>query len=252
MSVEEKLCVDWKDFQENLKTSFAQLRSDEDFADVTLACEDADFEVHKLILASVSPFFRAILTKTKNRPHPLIYLRGVRARELEAVVDFAYQGEANILQENLEDFLALAEELQLKGLAGLSDEEEEVEMQATKDQTNQEKFDAKLIHPMKTGDSQHNDRESEITQSTFPSINDSVGFKEKPVVHVKEETKLLIRTLIRKGDRLWRCVKCRYTSKKRSHISVHVEKHIVGLEYLCNLCGKVSKTSSSAKQHRCA
>ena len=76
MVMEEKLCVDWKDFQENLKTSFAQRRSDKDFADVTVACEDADFEVHKLIIASVSPFFRVLLTKTKNHPHPLIYMRG--------------------------------------------------------------------------------------------------------------------------------------------------------------------------------
>ena len=34
-----------------------QLRSERDFANVTLASEDADIEVHKLIFASVSPFF---------------------------------------------------------------------------------------------------------------------------------------------------------------------------------------------------
>ena len=38
-----------------------------------------------------------------------------------ASVDFLYRGEANVLQENLDSFLAIAEELQLKGLVGRND-----------------------------------------------------------------------------------------------------------------------------------
>ena len=36
----EKLCLQWNDFQENVKSAFGNLREDIDFADVTLACED--------------------------------------------------------------------------------------------------------------------------------------------------------------------------------------------------------------------
>ena len=36
----EKLCLQWNDFQENVKSAFENLREDKDFADVTLACED--------------------------------------------------------------------------------------------------------------------------------------------------------------------------------------------------------------------
>ena len=35
---------------------------------------------------------------------------------MEAMVDFLYKGEANLSQENLDGFLALAEEMRLKGL----------------------------------------------------------------------------------------------------------------------------------------
>ena len=35
-----------------------------------------------------------------------------------ALIDFLYCGEANVYQENLDSFLAIAEELQLKGLMG--------------------------------------------------------------------------------------------------------------------------------------
>ena len=48
----------------------------------------------------------------------MIYMRGVKARDLTAIVDFIYHAEANIYQEDLDGFLALAEELQLKGLRG--------------------------------------------------------------------------------------------------------------------------------------
>lgn len=118
----EKLCLKWNDFQENLNSAFGRLRSGEDFADVTLACEDGtQIETHKVVLASSSPFFMEILKKNKH-PHPLIYMKGSKAEDLMAMIDFLYYGEANVNEENLNAFLGLAEELRLKGLTGSSTE----------------------------------------------------------------------------------------------------------------------------------
>ena len=47
--------------------------------------------------------------------------RGILTRDLEAVLDFIYHGETNIFQADLERFLAIAEELQLKGLSHLNE-----------------------------------------------------------------------------------------------------------------------------------
>ena len=47
-----------------------------------------------------------------------IYMRGLKAKDLEAIVDFIYLGETNIIQHGLDGFLARAEELQLKGMSG--------------------------------------------------------------------------------------------------------------------------------------
>ena len=118
MTAMEKLCLQWNDFKENITSSFRELREDRDFTDVTLACEDGQqIEAHKVVLASSSPFFMQLLKKIKH-PHPLIYMKGLRSQDLVAIMDFLYCGEANVLQENLDAFLALAEELKLKGLAG--------------------------------------------------------------------------------------------------------------------------------------
>ena len=58
------------------------------------------------------------LLKKNKHPHPLIYMRGLRSEDVMAIMDFLYQGEANVLQDDLDNFLALAEELKLKGLTG--------------------------------------------------------------------------------------------------------------------------------------
>ena len=69
----EKLCLQWNDFQENIKSTFGTLREDNDFADVTLACDDGEqVEAHKVILAASSPLFLKLLGRNKH-PHPLIY-----------------------------------------------------------------------------------------------------------------------------------------------------------------------------------
>ena len=127
MHTSEKFCLKWNDFQQNINTAFVALRKDVEFTDVTLACEDGNqVEVHKVVLAALSPFFHNLLKRNKH-VHPLIYMRGMKFEDLLTIVDFLYYGEANIYQENLDTFLTIAEELDLKGLnggAGGSDEGE--------------------------------------------------------------------------------------------------------------------------------
>ena len=47
--------------------------------------------------------------------HPLIYLRGFQAKDFGAIPDFLCSGEANIFEECLDSFLAIAEEIKLNG-----------------------------------------------------------------------------------------------------------------------------------------
>ena len=90
-----------------------ELQKDKDLTDVTLVCEDGkQVEAHKILVAASSPFFMEILKRNKH-PHPLIYMRSLQMETLLSIVDFLYLGEANVLQDNLKSFLALAEELKL-------------------------------------------------------------------------------------------------------------------------------------------
>ena len=45
----ESLCLNWNDFKDLVKVSFEELRTDTDFTDVTLACEDQSIKAHKVV-----------------------------------------------------------------------------------------------------------------------------------------------------------------------------------------------------------
>jgi len=119
----ESFRLKWNDFNENLGSSLADLRSFNDFFDVTLACDNAQILAHKVVLGACSPFFRKILRRNPHT-HPLLYLKGIRAGDLESLVNFMYDGEVEVAQADLSVFLASAEELGIKGLTRQNPDQE--------------------------------------------------------------------------------------------------------------------------------
>merc|ERR1712129_95974 len=163
----EKLCLKWNDFQENVTSAFGERRQDREFADVTLACDDGQqVEAHKVILASSSPFFLDILKRNKH-PHPLIYMRGLKSEDLMALVDFLYFGDANVYQENLDSFLAIADELKLKGLT----ENQTIDEETTPLPNPKQKLKTKK-EPL------FQDSENEASPTTFTKLDEPNANKE--------------------------------------------------------------------------
>jgi len=115
MMAKEQFCLRWNDFESSISNSFRELKEAGDFFDVTLVCQDQQVEAHKVILAACSPFFSSILKKNPH-PHPLLYLKDIKFENLEALLEFMYQGEVKVPQDELGPFLAVAEELRVKGL----------------------------------------------------------------------------------------------------------------------------------------
>ena len=114
--MDEKFSLKWSKFQQHTSLTFKDLRDDKDYFDVTLACDDnKDVAAHKVILSSCSPYFRSLLSRNKH-PHPLVYMRGMESRDVERILDFMYQGEVDVAQDNLARFLEIADELKINGL----------------------------------------------------------------------------------------------------------------------------------------
>ena len=243
----QSLCLKWDDFQDQERASLQELRNDTDFTDVTLACEDQNIKAHKVILSACSPFFKKLL-KAYPHPHPLIYMKGMRSSHLTVIIDFLYLGEANIFQEDLESFFALAEELQLKGLLR-SSKEETPKYKMPYFNHKERKIDVNQKQSLSKKDM--SDIKSVIQRKAFEGTALTYPEKFKPNVVIGPDTLARIESMIERGSEGYSCTNCGYTSKKTSHIREHVEKHIDGLEYPCILCNKTFGTSASCRNHIC-
>merc|ERR1719300_1138861 len=114
----EKFDLKWNDFQSTISKHFKQLRDENDFSDVTLVSEDLkQFQTHKIVLTACSSFFKPIL-KANVHAHPLIYLSGVDSSNLQLILNYIYEGEVQLYQEQLDLFLNVAQKLQISGLLG--------------------------------------------------------------------------------------------------------------------------------------
>ncbi|KAH8298165.1 hypothetical protein KR018_010392 [Drosophila ironensis] len=116
---QQHYALKWNDFQTSILSSFRHLRDEEDFVDVTLACDERSFTAHKVVLSACSPYFRRLL-KANPCEHPIVILRDVRSDDVENLLSFMYNGEVNVSHENLPDFLKTAHLLQIRGLADVN------------------------------------------------------------------------------------------------------------------------------------
>ena len=66
-----------------------------------------------------------------------------------------------------------------------------------------------------------------------------------------EEIEVKIKELYQKVDGVWKCLACDYTNKHCSgHIRRHIETHLYGLSYTCNMCNKEFRSKPSINEHK--
>ena len=206
-------------------------------------------EAHKVILASSSPFFEEILQKSKH-PHPLIYLRGFQSKDFASILDFLYFGEANVYQEDLDSFLAIAEEIKLKGVTGQNSSELLEEQEKSPEPT-----------PFKRDLPQNSN--APIRSSAAVAIPNQPGTdlqalddKVKSMIE-KSENMIPVGGKNRNGTPMQaRSSICKVCGKEGTftHLKNHVESnHLEGISIPCDHCGKIcpSRTSLGMHKSRC-
>ena len=105
----EKFCLKWNDFNSNASRAFGRLRDEDFLQDVTIVGDDnSQVAAHKLVLSACSEYFKNIF-KNNSHSHPLLCLEGVTSKEIKNILDYIYNGEVNIYQEELDRFLTVAQ-----------------------------------------------------------------------------------------------------------------------------------------------
>ena len=180
----ERLYIKWEDFQANVSKSFSSLRKEQDFHDVTLISDDNEVvSAHKVVLSASSEFFKSVL-KRADHAKPMIYLNGIRSKELGQILDYIYEGEVRLFQEDLHDFLSITERLKINGLRGAETKSEycgqdidwkaEVTYNSSKDYHN----DLRGTETKPEYYSQENDWKEKVTYNSSQDYHDSPVFTE--------------------------------------------------------------------------
>ena len=103
-------------YSEYLRDMMKDMMASSDFADVTLVCEDKkQIKAHRNILSACSPVFKDML-KIDKSSSSIIYLRGVTTSKMQPILQFIYLGEAIVYQEQISEFISVANSFEIKDL----------------------------------------------------------------------------------------------------------------------------------------
>ena len=186
-------------------------------------------------------------------------MRGMKSNDLLTIIDFLYCGETNVYQENLDTFLAIAEELQLKGLMGKADDEEVIQKEASKmpapeKMSRAHKKEANISRGATTSSFPSNLNE-QILDNAVGSIGGTVALPSdfyQDLQKLDEQTNSMMDKTSRKmhGKPLYVCNVCGKEAIN-GDIKKHIEaNHLEGVSIPCNFCEKMFRSRNSLTTHK--
>ena len=172
----------------------------------------------------------------------MLCLEGVSSNDLNNVLDYIYNGETQIFQDNLDRFLDVAQRFKLEGLIAdqtLKDEERYVE------EGNQTKVDGRVLNLK-------NDLKSEsFVNNAVENVNSletkliSADFSNIEELNIRIEDEIIV-----EAPGVYKCARCPKTYNKRFNLKEHIEVHFEGLSFPCQLCGKDFRLRKNFRRHK--
>ena len=191
-------------------------------------------------------------------------MKGIKSEDLLAIVDFLYCGEANVHQENLDSFLAIAEELKLKGLMGQPKDNEKKTESNYMDPTHQQMFPKPFYKrgksSMKTELNQPNfDLEMDQQPQTVQTSNERRISIPNVVSGDLQELDEKVKSMMEASQNILpngRTAKiCKLCGKEGQSMGIrdHIEaNHLEGVSLPCNLCEKTYRSRIILRKHKCS
>ena len=243
----EKFCLKWNDFHSNIGKSFKSLRYEDDLLDVTLVSDDnSQVSAHKLVLSACSEYFKNIFKNNKHS-HPLLCLEGVSSQDLNNVLDYIYNGEIQIFQDNLDRFLDVAQRFKLEGLKGdeKTTKNEDFIVDVNINDNPNENF-AKKIQEIGSTKLNHTRMVAKSSSNAVSSLDEIILGDFKTIDELNQSIE---EEIVRESNGVYKCNRCQKSFTKISNVKEHIEKHFDGLSFPCQTCGKDFRSRPSLRQH---
>jgi len=278
----ENLHVSYDEFHENIGSSLLALQKCSALVDVSLACQDGQVPAHRVILAASSQFFQSVLNDVSSKDL-VIYLKGVKVKYLNYLIEFIYNGNVDVPPNDLHKFLELGQELKVKGLAkknnklkhqkevlnNLKSESQELPV-VLKDIEVANTIPEDPFDPMQDDSMYYEDYNINSYTNLYhvdPQLGDVATVRERlldpsstltftqdkldqsrflsHLLSIMQKTNL-------KGPKgfQWSCLVCGKVYPQRNHLQEHVEsKHVKGVIHTCSLCSQEFTQSKHLKFH---
>ena len=233
----QKFNLTWQTFASHAREMFGELLASNQFADVTLVCDDLRrISAHRIVLSACSSVFREIL-QGHQAGHPVIYLRGVHHQEMESLLQFMYQAETSFYKDRVNEFLRVAKDLDIKEIA------ENVDFTHESSNENaacngQEQNIATEIQKENTPTKRP---KSTPTEKTYPC-------EECDAVYTVYRSLTQHRRSIHQGLQ-FSCHQCDYKANQKSNLKTHIQFVHDGLKYSCDQCEYKATQKSDLKRH---
>merc|ERR1712126_567009 len=99
---------------DQLRGMLHKMMKSNELTDITLISDDKKkYKAHKIVLSACSTVFKSIINNLPQN-NSVIYLRGIQHEEMESILQFMYLGVATVHQDNIDDFLNVAKNLEIK------------------------------------------------------------------------------------------------------------------------------------------
>ena len=233
----DKFSLKWNDFQSNVSKTFADLRGQSSLFDVTLVGSDQkQVAAHRLVLSACSEFFKKIFKNIDNQSNLVLYLDSVSTDELSLILDYAYLGEVQIYQDKLDRFLEVSEKYQLDGL-NVNESENFIYSTDKFNKKVEESTNIEIVPP------------AVVDSRKKPSIVASNNFNESFIAN-NSEIDAKYEELVVKDNEVFRCTVCGRTNKYRCNMRRHIETHLTGLSYECDVCQKSFRSTHGLATHK--
>lgn len=238
----EHFSVQWNDYQDTVISSFSQIGKTKDFHDVTLISDDNKLiESHRILLSACSSFFENILQKIKS-PHPFIYLKGIKSKELSSVVEFIYEGKVNVYKEDLDQFLAVADDLKLKGFSGNSTKKEMIDDPDVSEKNKDSHFEGDPIQiDVEEEKYEHNNQ-----QVLMNPLHSESGVGD----HLETKNNIGGLEFYKNTIGKYQCDRCEYQAERKDNLKRHIQSIHEGLRFSCNQCEYQATRQGSLKRHK--
>ena len=232
----DKFCLKWNDFHTNVSNSFCLLRNEDYLHDVTIVTDDNEqVAAHKLVLSACSEYFKNIFKRNKS-PNLLLCLEGVNSDDLGNVLDYIYNGEVKIYQENIDRFLEVAQRLKLEGLLGNNEEEASKDFKEPIAEVDDGGLHAENTNPVQ----EKKIRQPKTTNArsiVVPNNMDHMEADQRVFEHME------------KSNGTFSCKICGKSTGHRAHMRNHIETHLEGLSFNCQHCGKSFRSRNALSKH---